>query len=419
MESFFYLPRDLQLGVLEAVLQDSADEHHRLFLDQLSESELAGFMTDLSDEGATSLRNYAQTVAEETGRPMSSAFGMVDEDMLPTQQAVSSRIAEVLSTVDRDRDGHEQLLAALRNEMTEPMEREELAGAVIRGLFECEDRDDRFARVVRVWTGRVTRHLRGGDLDKAQALLDQVMVDPMFPEDRRGQVRAGLDKLGQPDILRYILDVEDGDELSHDANRFLGTIGTSATDALVTMLAEAEDQRTRRSITALLVPAVSEDPLCLDNYLLDERWYLLRNLAIVLGRTGKQAAVAALHRLLGHEDQRVRAEALRSLVRLQRDEAAATILRMLGDPHPIVREAAASLAKTFDSKSFEAALIRELEKGKHPQQVQLTMISVLGGRDTNASRDAIERLAGKRVVLGKKNRQLRAHARQIMSEAAA
>ena len=145
---------------------------------------------------------------EETGRPMSSVFGLVDDDMLPTQMAVSSRIAEVLSTVDRDRAGHEELLAALRSEMSQPVERDILVGDVLRGLFECEDRDDRFARVVRVWTGRITRHLRAGNLSEAQALLDRIMVDAPFPTERSAQVRDGLDKLGRPDILKFVLDSE-------------------------------------------------------------------------------------------------------------------------------------------------------------------------------------------------------------------
>jgi len=419
LESFFFLPRDLQLGVLEAVLEDSTDENHRLFLDQLTQTELAAYLPDLTDNGAQSLKNYAHDVADETGRPVSSAYGMVDDDMLPTQEAVSARIAEVLSIVDRDRAGHEELLAALREEMSETLDGEELAGSVLRGLFQCEYRDDRFARVVRVWTGRITRHLRVGDLDTAQEFLDKVLVDPSYPAERKGQVREGLDKLGRPDVLRFVLDAEAGEELSDGASRFLGTIGTSATDALVAMLAEADDQKSRRSITALLVPAVSEDPLCLDNYLLDERWYLIRNLATVLGRTGKQTAVAGVRRLLRHEDQRVRAEALRSLIRLQKDEAAPTVLRLLADEHAIVREAAASLAKTFASTSFESSLIREFESSKHPQEVQILMVDVLGGRDTAASQEAIHRIAHKKLVFRKRDRELRAYARQIVSRAAA
>ncbi len=419
LESFFYLPRDLQLGVLEAVLTDATDTNHRLFLDQLTESELARFLPDLSEVGAKSLRNYAVNVAEENGRPVSSAFGMVDDDLLPTQQAVSSRIAEVLSTVDRDRAGHEDLLAALRAEMTHVIDRELLAGDVLRGLFECENRDDRFARVVRVWTGRVTRHLRANDLATAQQLLDKIMIEAPYPAERRSQVRQGLDKLGRPDILKFVLDAEGGDELSTDASRFLQTIGSSAVDALVGMLASSEDQSARRSITALLVPAVSDDPTSLDNFLLDERWYLIRNLATVLGKTGKQAAVGSVLRLLKHDDHRVRAEALRSLIRLQRDEAAAAVLRTLADPHPLVREAAVSLAKTFDSVAFESALIRDLETGKLSQPAMVAMVAVLGGRNTDAARQAMERLASRRLVFRRRDRELRAHARRFVSGVAA
>jgi hypothetical protein len=419
LESFFFLPRDLQLGVLEAVLEDATDDNHRLFLDQLTQTELGGFLPDLSEIGARSLKNYAISVSEETGRPVSSVFGMVDDDMLPTQQAVSERIAEVLSSVDRDREGHEELLSALREEMTAPTDGEALVAEVLRGLLECEDRDDRFARVVRVWTGRITRLLRAGNLDQAQELLTAVMADPPYPAERKSQVREGLDRLGTPDILRYVLDVEGGDELSEGATHFLGTIGTSATDALVAMLAEADDQRSRRSITSLLVPAVSDDPLCLDKYLLDERWYLLRNLAIVLGRTGKQTAVGAVRRLLNHDDHRVRAEALRALIRLQRDEAGPTVLRLLADPHHTVQEAAASLAKSFESASFEASLIRELEAGKHSQEVLLMMVEVLGSRRTDSARSAIKRLAGRRLVFRKRDRELRSKARRMTTKVAA
>ncbi len=167
--------------------------------------------------------------------------------------------------------------------------------------------------------------------------------------------------------------------------------------------------------TSLLVPAVSSDPQCLDTYLIDDRWFLIRNLATVLGRTGKQTAVAGVRRLLSHDDQRVRAEALRALIRLQRDEASPTVLRMLSDPHAMVQETAASLAKTFESAAFEAALIRELDQGKHPQEVRMTMIEVLGGRDTETSRQAINGLANRRLVFRKRDRELRAFARNVVA----
>jgi len=420
LESFFFLRRDLQLGVLEAVLTETTDDHHRLFLDQLTETELTEFLPDLSEAGVDSLRFYAADVAAETGRPVSPLLGgLVDDDMLPTQQAVSKRIADVLSSVDRDRSGHEYLLATLRDEMTQPWEGAVLTGDIVRGLLECESRDDRFSRVVRIWTGRVTKHLRTSDLDSAQALLDKVMVDPPFSKERAGQVREGLDRLGRPDVMKYILDAEVGDELSERASQFLVAIGTSATDALVAMLAEATEQSARRSITSLLVPVVTQDPLCLDNYLLDERWYLLRNLATVLGKTGRMTAVAAVRRLLKHDDQRVRAEALRSLIRLQRGEAGPTVLRMLSDPHPLVQEAAASLAANLDSPAFDTGLVRELESGKYDLEVLIKMVALLGARRTPTAQTALERLGARRLVLRKRDRELRATARRVIAGRAA
>ncbi len=92
---------------------------------------------------------------------------------------------------------------------------------------------------------------------------------------------------------------------------------------------------------------------------------------------------------------------------------------MLSDPHPLVQDAAASLAKTFESATFEGALIRELDQGRHSQDVMKTMIAVLGGRNTEASRQAIERMASRRIVFRKRDRELRAHARKVAERVAA
>jgi HEAT repeat protein len=132
----------------------------------------------------------------------------------------------------------------------------------------------------------------------------------------------------------------------------------------------------------------------------DPRWFIVRNVAISLGRTGRPQAIPALESLLDHPDHRVRVEALRGLFTLRRGEAVAPLVAALSDPEPRVRHAAVSLLRASPSREVVSALTEMLEVRPPAPAEGRRLVEVIAERRDPATPVALERLAGRRRAVG-------------------
>ncbi len=415
LEAFFHLPRPAQLVVLEAILEEGDSVARQLFLDQLSGADLNDYVPDLTDGGREALAAYAVIVGSEAGRPGEVIGDAVSSrDVSSARQAVAARISEVLQTGADDREGAEELIAALHTSMSTGIDDFQLGTQVLRGLLQAEERDERFSRVLRVWTGRVSRHLRDGEWKTGHELLDAVLRDPPYTAEREDDVRSALERVAGRETLRLILDGEFGAQPSEDAMQLIETMGAAAVGPLVEMLAREEDAQARRLLTELLAQAARPNPRSIDHHLPGQPWFLLRNLATVLAKTGRREAVAPLLKLLNHDDYRVRVEALRGLVRIQRDESAQVLVKMLDDPHERVRHNAATLARSAESSQLDGLLAHALLEDRLRPDVAVSVVHVLAGRGSPEARGVVEDLARQRFKVKGASRAVRDAAREAL-----
>lgn len=355
VEAFFFLPEPIQLGILEEVLGDLESERSRLFLDQLSGPDLAGFLPRLSEAGRDALLEYA---VEASGSPDGQPAELLStlqaaSDVQHARQAMASRVSSVLlhPTTEAGQPV-EDMLDQLRLELGEMPAAHELGLEVVRALLECEERPDRFRRIIRIWTGRVSAAIRTGHFAAADQLLNDILEDPPYSVDKETVVDDGLARMTTPELLRSFVDHRDAGD-STEAERLLRRLAPRVFDQMVERLGETDDAAERRMLTELLAASLS-DVRRIEIHLNDPRWYVVRNLAIVLGKSGKPAAVRPLKRIVGHEEHRVRVEALRSLVRVMGDEADSLLVAALDDEHQRVRHTAVTLLKSSRSeKAYE------------------------------------------------------------------
>jgi hypothetical protein len=416
VEAFFYLPRGDQVHILEAALDATSSDADRTFLGQLSSADFADFGADLSDSTTERLMAFATVVAEKTGRsPGELMEGLqAARSRVPGLSGMTERVSELLSAVNRDPVKSEDLARDLRERLTRSEDTDRLGTDILRGLLQCETRDDRFHRVLRVWTGRVSRALREGEFDKARLLLTAVLDDPPYAEFRHDMVRDAMRHVAGRDTLQVIVEQQQGNEVPPEILDIFETMGLVVADALVSQLAEASDRHNRRVLTELITRAIREDPAVVLPYLSDRPWYLLRNLAIALGKTGQDNAVPGLLRMLNHDDHRVRTEALRSILRIQGPEAVPTLIRMMGDPHERVRHAAAGLARAVDSQGLDALLIAELDSERLSTDAACDVVALLGSLATTRGVEELTRLARRRFVFRTRVRAIRDAARAAL-----
>ena len=156
---------------------------------------------------------------------------------------------------------------------------------------------------------------KASDRDAVEALASAL---PDLPEEAFGAVPALVERMG-PATVRHLLDV----------------------------LARTENRHMRFRLLDLLTrlgPAVARDASAL---LSDPRWYVVRNMLLLLRRVGDARSVVAVRRCVEHPDLRVRLEAIHNLFAFDPDVPRTLLRRALRDPDSRQAEAAMELAGKY------------------------------------------------------------------------
>ncbi|VAV99658.1 hypothetical protein MNBD_ACTINO02-105, partial [hydrothermal vent metagenome] len=115
IESFFYLPHNVQLEVMERSLERLKDERHQVFLDQFTGAELSAFLPDLSERGRKLLLEYAELASfDSSASPADLLEGLESSrDVEAKRMAVAARVSAVVTDVSQQEMG--DTLVALRD----------------------------------------------------------------------------------------------------------------------------------------------------------------------------------------------------------------------------------------------------------------------------------------------------------------
>jgi HEAT repeat protein len=128
-------------------------------------------------------------------------------------------------------------------------------------------------------------------------------------------------------------------------------------------LGELETAKARRRLIDVLIERASGNISPFLPFLRDRRWYLVRNVALILGAIGNPGAVGSLRTLVQHDDFRVRREALNALDRLNPREAMRLLTDALSDSSQRLRVFAARNLATRGTRAVEPLLTAVLQSG--------------------------------------------------------
>lgn len=158
-------------------------------------------------------------------------------------------------------------------------------------------------------------------------------------------------------------------------------------EALVDALSSAESMTDRRVYYDALL-RMNSGVRTLIFMLTDDRWFVVRNVADLLGEMRVTEADAALTRLLDHPDDRVRTAAANALAKLGTASAVKALRVALRDASAEVRERAAEALGTAKKQRSASLLIKALGSETN-SRVQIAMITALGQLRTS---DAVQKL---------------------------
>ena len=198
--------------------------------------------------------------------------------------------------------------------------------------------------------------------------------DPNFAMVRRETSRKALEEIGTEHHLHFLMEslcLKDIPSYNRSAvQHVLSYFGTKVLEPLLDRLIEEEDSRNRHFMLEVLR---KQPPNALPNllpFLKDKRWFVVRNVILILGEIRHQAALPSLLKMLGHPDTRVRREALRAITRIGGPQAGKILIRVVerGDPH-LGRLALMSMGSMEDPAVIDFLLT--LAKGERLDELDL------------------------------------------------
>ncbi|HUT78048.1 MAG TPA: HEAT repeat domain-containing protein [Polyangia bacterium] len=233
--------------------------------------------------------------------------------------------------------------------------------AVLRDRLRIEGDRRRFRDLLTGWREELSEAVRAGDLARAEAWLRAVVTAPVYPAEMGDLVEEALDEVSVPAVLDQLAVHLVAAPVPGTGAGLVKAWGERMAGYLVRAMIVEHPPVSRRHLTEFLAWVGQEDIRLLAALRRDPHWFVLRNLAIALGRTGRLAAVPALESLLGHTDYRVRIETLRGLWTLKGEQSVPMLVAALSDPEPRVRHAACSLLRASPGREVVGAVAGVLE----------------------------------------------------------
>jgi len=126
----------------------------------------------------------------------------------------------------------------------------------------------------------------------------------------------------------------------HPVLEYFRHLGWESLNNMIWMLGELEHYPARRVLCDLLVEKGRDQIQLIGGAIYDSRWYVVRNVAMIVGETGLEEGVAYLQRAAKHSDARVRVEAARALAAIDGDAALKELTHLLSDESEHVRATA-------------------------------------------------------------------------------
>lgn len=231
------------------------------------------------------------------------------------------------------------------------------------------------------------------------------------------ELRRAVERLANREAIKALLQAlpelpEDGAAAARDLIALLGAV---AVRHLVGTLSEETDRTQRRLLLGLLSslgPTVVPDATML---LGDSRWFVVRNMILLLRGVADQTSLPQVRRCAAHPDLRVRLEAIKSLFAFDQQMPIELLTKAINDPDPKLAEAAISLVGAYEigqAVAPLAALLRRWDFFALRRPVRLRALKTLGRLGDPAALPLLEPFFKERLV------QVRAREERIAAFAA-
>jgi len=171
-----------------------------------------------------------------------------------------------------------------------------------------------------------------------------------------------LSSHAQPTFMSEVLDGVDlwGEEKHQDIADYIITVGEPYSEPVIEYLGLAPKWSERQLWMKILEGIGGDAQQMIARSLKDERWYLVRNLLIILGKDLDPNSIKIIHQLIGHPHPKVRLEVLRNLFYCNPATANRQLLKELESEDLEARLAAIQIADLSRDQAVLSVLHKNL-----------------------------------------------------------
>ncbi|MCK4911566.1 MAG: HEAT repeat domain-containing protein [Thermodesulfovibrionales bacterium] len=226
---------------------------------------------------------------------------------------------------------------------------------------------EEFKDVVRIIQNSVEYSASNNDLRGAMKIFQRVkdVIRKTKSENVGKTLNEVLRLAGSDSLMKIIgerLDAKDGIE-DEDFKEYVGMLSANAIPRMIALMGDLQTIQGRKTAIKALTFIGKRDIGALAKGLKDQRWYVVRNIVLVLRETKDKNALAHIVRALAHEEPRVRREAIKGISDLRGLKYIDRIAQLLYDPdHGVSIAAALALGRLRNKVGMDALQARITDK---------------------------------------------------------
>ena len=226
-----------------------------------------------------------------------------------------------------------------------------LALETLLARMEQENNDARFQKAIQELIPLLRLQLNDEQRPlamRAFLLLCRSATGKQYSEERRQNARLCLGQLSTDTttdyLVAYLAEEKTEQKTRNTLIQILAFMGSKITNRLMEILADESSAVKRKLLHEVLVRSCPASLPVINEYLSDDRWFVVRNAVALLGDIRSQESLAELTLLLQHDEIRVRRETIRALTRIGGKRAIEILLQTAAsDDQDLRRQAILSL----------------------------------------------------------------------------
>jgi hypothetical protein len=248
-----------------------------------------------------------------------------------------------------------------------------------------------------------------GDFQKAGELLKRIYIILKTYELKDWQaeaIRQIIVEAGEPpriERLGKVLEKEEGLRLE-EVGPFLILLQRNSIKPLIKLLGDLKNSKTRRVICDALAEIGKNAIDLIAPSIDDRRWFLVRNIAYVLGRIGKEQSLPYLQKVFSYEDVRVRREVIQALGLIGGPKVMGMLVKALSDPDVRIRGMAAINLGKVGKMGALVPLLEIIQSKDFPKKEPVEVkafFDAVGMVGSNDAVDVLQQLLEKKSWFGR------------------